>query len=50
MLGALIAPRVFQTASHCLAGIDTPLFVTFATAYDEDSASTAGTFSGTGRT
>lgn len=46
--GTLIAPRVFQTAAHCLAGIETPLFVTFATAYDEDSTSTAGTFSGTG--
>ncbi|MGH3007688.1 MAG: S1 family peptidase, partial [Gaiellaceae bacterium] len=46
--GTLIAPSVFQTAAHCLAGIETPLFVTFATEYDEDSTSTAGAFSGTG--
>jgi secreted trypsin-like serine protease len=46
--GTLIAPRVFQTASHCLAGIDTPLFVTFAPEYDEDSTGMSGVFSGTG--
>jgi hypothetical protein len=44
----LIAPAVFQTASHCLAGIEMPLFVTFAPEYDEDSTSRAGAFSGTG--
>jgi hypothetical protein len=44
--GTLIAPRVFSTASHCTAGLDIPVFVTFAPSYDEQSTSTAGTFSG----
>jgi secreted trypsin-like serine protease len=52
--GTLIAPRVFLTASHCTAALEgefgiaaADVWVTFAPTYDEDSASTAGLFSGT---
>jgi secreted trypsin-like serine protease len=45
--GTLIAPQVFLTAAHCTEGIETPFFATFAPSWDEDSTSTAGTFSGT---
>jgi secreted trypsin-like serine protease len=48
--GTLIAPRVFLTASHCTAGVDTPVFVTFVPDYDDDSTSMAGVFSGTAHT
>jgi secreted trypsin-like serine protease len=49
--GTLIAPRVFSTASHCTAFLEsigiTQVWVTFAPEYDEDSTSLSGLFSGT---
>jgi secreted trypsin-like serine protease len=51
--GTLIAPRVFLTASHCTAyleslGIDPDqVYVTFQPSWDEDSTSTAGALPGT---
>jgi hypothetical protein len=49
--GTLIAPRVFLSASHCTAFLEsegiTDVWVTFAPQYDEDSTSLAGLFSGT---
>ena len=48
--GTLIAPRVFLTASHCTAFLEsievTEVWVTFAPEYDEDSANPAGIWSG----
>jgi hypothetical protein len=48
--GTLIAPRVFLTASHCTAGLEGQVWVTFASQYDEDSTSTSGLFPGTAHT
>jgi secreted trypsin-like serine protease len=51
--GTMIAPTVFLTASHCTAFLESEdipahdVWVTFASAYDEDSTSTAGLFRGT---
>jgi hypothetical protein len=49
--GTLIAPRVFLTAGHCTAFLESEgisqVGVTFATAYDEDSAAPGGIISGT---
>jgi secreted trypsin-like serine protease len=49
--GTLIAQRVFLTAAHCTAFLEgegiSDVWVTFAPAYDDDSTSTAGLFSGT---
>jgi len=49
--GTLIAPRVFLTASHCTAYLESQdisdVWVTFALSYDEDSTSMAGLFAGT---
>jgi secreted trypsin-like serine protease len=49
--GTLIAPRVYLTASHCTAFLESEgisqVWVTFASAYDEDSTSLRGLFSGT---
>ena len=51
--GTLIAPRVFLTASHCTAFLESEgigahsVWVTFAPSFDEDSTSHAGLFRGT---
>ena len=49
--GTLIAPKVFLTASHCTAFLESEgisqVWVTFTPAYDEDSTSLAGLLSGT---
>jgi secreted trypsin-like serine protease len=49
--GTLIAPSVFLTAGHCTDFLESEdiaqVWVTFATAYDEDSAAPAGILSGT---
>jgi secreted trypsin-like serine protease len=49
--GTLIAPRVFLSASHCTAFLESEgisqVWVTFAPQYDEDSTSLSGLFSGT---
>jgi secreted trypsin-like serine protease len=49
--GTLIAPKVFLTASHCTAFLESEgisqVWVTFAPAYDEDSTSLAGLLPGT---
>jgi hypothetical protein len=50
--GTLIGPRVFLTASHCTAFLESEdigphqVWVTFAPSYDEDSTSTAGLLRG----
>jgi secreted trypsin-like serine protease len=48
--GTLVAPKVFLTAAHCTAFLETEgisqVWVTFAPAYDEDSTSLAGLLSG----
>jgi secreted trypsin-like serine protease len=48
--GTLIAPKVFLTAAHCTAFLEsegiTQVWVTFAPAYDEDATSLAGLFAG----
>jgi secreted trypsin-like serine protease len=48
--GTLIAPKVFLTAAHCTAFLEsegiTQVWVTFAPAYDEDSTSLAGLVAG----
>src|ERR671936_1716345 len=48
--GTLIAPRVYLTASHCTAFLESEgisqVWVTFASAYDEDAASLSGLFAG----
>jgi secreted trypsin-like serine protease len=49
--GTLIGERVFLTAAHCTAFLESEgiaqVWVTFAPAYDEDSTSLAGLFAGT---
>jgi secreted trypsin-like serine protease len=49
--GTLIAEKVFLTAGHCTAFLEsegiTAVWVTFVPAYDESSTSTAGLFTGT---
>ena len=49
--GTLIAPRVFLTAAHCTAFLEseeiTQVWVTFAPTYDEDATTTAGLLAGT---
>jgi secreted trypsin-like serine protease len=49
--GTLIAPSVFLTAGHCTAFLESEdisqVWVTFAPAYDEDSAAPGGIVSGT---
>lgn len=45
--GTLIAPQVFLTAAHCIVGLEPPFHVTFAPSWDEETTSTAGTFTGT---
>jgi secreted trypsin-like serine protease len=49
--GTLIAERVYLTAAHCTAFLEsegiTQVWVTFAPAYDEDATSLAGLFAGT---
>jgi secreted trypsin-like serine protease len=49
--GTLIAPRVFSTAAHCTAFLESigvsDVWVTFAPDYDEDSTGTEGLFAGT---
>jgi Trypsin len=48
--GTLIGPRVFLTAAHCTAFLESEgisqVWVTFAPTYDEDSTSLAGLFAG----
>jgi secreted trypsin-like serine protease len=48
--GTLIAPKVFLTAAHCTAFLESEgisqVWVTFAPAYDEDSTSLAGLSAG----
>jgi hypothetical protein len=49
--GTLIAPTVYLTAAHCTASLEaegiTQVWVTFATAYDEDATSPTGLVAGT---
>jgi hypothetical protein len=49
--GTLIGERVFLTAAHCTAFLESEgiaqVWVTFAPAYDEDSTSLSGLFAGT---
>ena len=48
--GTLIERDVFLTASHCFDRDEQRVRVTFASRYDEGSASLAGTYAGTGHT
>jgi secreted trypsin-like serine protease len=49
--GTMIAPKVFLTAAHCTAFLDSEgiqqVWVTFAPTYDEDATSLTGLFAGT---